>query len=81
MKKKNTKQPREHVLYLGDWVFHLGPIFIETPFGTETKDADLHFYGSRLVEALEPLAEITFNRYTPFSMPCTSILLPVPCNG
>ncbi len=37
----------EHVLYLGDWVFHVGPTFIETPFGTETKDADLHFYGER----------------------------------
>jgi uncharacterized membrane protein len=62
MKKKTASKsaPKsDHVLYLGDWVFHLGPIFIETPFGTETKDADLHFYGSRLVEALEPIAEIT----------------------
>jgi uncharacterized membrane protein len=59
MKKKNTKYSRNHVLYLGDWVFHVGPVFIETPFGMETKDADLHFYGSRLVEAIEPLVETT----------------------
>ena len=58
MKKKN-KPSKNHVLYLGDWVFHVGPIFIETPFGMETKDADLHFYGSRLVEAIEPLVETT----------------------
>lgn len=58
MKRKTAKRT-EHVLYLGDWVFHVGPIFIETPFGTETKDADLHFYGSRLVEALEPSVETT----------------------
>ena len=60
MKNKTKKSSNlDHVLYLGDWVFHLGPIFIETPFGTETKYADLHFYGSRLVEALEPIAELT----------------------
>ena len=23
---------KPRVLYLGDWVFHLGPTFIETPF-------------------------------------------------
>lgn len=56
MKKK---QNGDHVLYLGDWVFHVGPIFIETPFGMETKDADLHFYGSRLVQALETECEVT----------------------
>jgi uncharacterized membrane protein len=56
---KKSPQTLEHVLYLGDWVFHVGPIFIETPFGTETKDADLHFYGSKLVQALEPSVEIT----------------------
>jgi len=49
----------DHVLYVGDWVFHIGPTFIETPFGTETKDADLHFYGERLTEALEVLADVT----------------------
>lgn len=48
-----------HVLYLGDWVFHVGPMFIETPFGSETKDADLHFYGQRLVEALSRNADVT----------------------
>lgn len=57
--KKKTKATKNHVLYLGDWVFHVGPIFIETPFGTETKDADLHFYGSRLVETIEPAFEVT----------------------
>lgn len=46
------------VLYLGDWVFHVGPTFIETPFGVETKDADLHFYGKRLTEALSPRADV-----------------------
>ena len=56
---KKTNVKTDHVLYLGDWVFHVGPTFIETPFGTETKDADLHFYGKRMVEALEPLTEVT----------------------
>lgn len=57
--KKDFRTKEEHVLYLGDWVFHLGPMFIETPFGTETKDADLHFYGERLTEALEHLVDVT----------------------
>ncbi|MBO9728622.1 MAG: hypothetical protein J7623_08300 [Chitinophaga sp.] len=57
--KKEIRTKSEHVLYLGDWVFHLGPTFIETPFGTETKDADLHFYGERLTEALEQVADVT----------------------
>ncbi|MCW5557430.1 MAG: hypothetical protein KIT22_06330 [Verrucomicrobiae bacterium] len=56
MSKRNDK---DHVLYLGDWVFHVGPIFIETPFGVETKDSDLHFYGSKLVDSLESKAELT----------------------
>ncbi len=51
--------PKPHILYLGDWVFHLGPTFIETPFGTETKDCDLHFYGQRLADALKPKANLT----------------------
>jgi uncharacterized membrane protein len=60
LRTKDSASPAgEHVLYLGDWVFHLGPTFIETPFGTETKDADLHFYGERLAEALEPVADVT----------------------
>jgi len=61
MKHVKTKKTRSkaHVLYLGDWVFHVGPTFIETPFGTETKDADLHFYGKRMVEAIEPLVEVS----------------------
>ena len=53
------KQNKEHVLYLGDWVFSLGPVFIESPFGTETKDADLHFYGKRLKQAIESSADVT----------------------
>jgi uncharacterized membrane protein len=57
--KKEIRTKDKHVLYLGDWVFHLGPVFIETPFGTETKDADLHFYGERLAEALEHTADVT----------------------
>lgn len=59
MRTNTSTATNEQVLYLGDWVFHLGPTFIETPFGTETKDADLHFYGERLVEALEPVASVT----------------------
>ncbi len=59
MRTNTSTATSEQVLYLGDWVFHLGPTFIETPFGTETKDADLHFYGERLVEALEPVASVT----------------------
>ncbi|WP_018628634.1 glutamine amidotransferase [Niabella aurantiaca] len=57
--KQVVRTKEEHVLYLGDWVFHVGPTFIETPFGTETKDADLHFYGERLTEALEQQADVT----------------------
>jgi uncharacterized membrane protein len=35
-------------------------MFVETPFNVvETKDCDLHFYGQRLKEALEPKAELT----------------------
>jgi len=56
---KTKEKNQNHVLYLGDWVFHVGPTFIETPFGTETKDADLHFYGKRMVEALEARAQVT----------------------
>lgn len=60
MRAKQVVRTRDaHVLYLGDWVFHVGPTFIETPFGTETKDADLHFYGERLTEALEQQADVT----------------------
>jgi uncharacterized membrane protein len=56
MKQNSTT---EHVLYLGDWVFSLGPVFIETPFGTETKDADLHFYGKRLMQAIQANVDVT----------------------
>ncbi|SEL56213.1 Uncharacterized membrane protein [Chitinophaga rupis] len=57
--KQTTDVKREHILYLGDWVFSVGPLFIETPFGTETKDADLHFYGKRLVKAIDPVVDVT----------------------
>ena len=50
---------RTRVLYLGDWVFHTGPSFCESPFHIETKDCDLHFYGRPLKEALDPLAVVT----------------------
>jgi len=54
MKKK------PHVLYLGDWVFHMGPMFVETPFNVvETKDCDMHFYGKRLARSMESAAELT----------------------
>lgn len=56
MEKQTTKK---HVLYLGDWVFSLGPVFIETPFGTETKDADLYFYGKRLKQAIDTDMDVT----------------------
>jgi len=54
-----AKRSRPHVLYLGDWVFHSGPTFIETPFALEVKDCDLHFYGQRLADALGKDAELT----------------------
>ncbi len=53
------KAARPHILYLGDWVFHTGPTFIESPFYKEIKDADLHFYGQRLADALAPKAQLT----------------------
>src|SRR5918993_1853706 len=55
----STTPTRPHVLYLGDWVFHVGPVFIETPFALETKDCDLHFYGQRLADALGKEADLT----------------------
>jgi len=59
-RKRTRRSRRPHVLYLGDWVFHMGPTFVETPFNTvETKDCDLHFYGQRLADALAPRAELT----------------------
>ena len=57
--KSIIRTKAEHVLYLGDWVFHVGPTFIETPFGTETKDADMHFYGEKMTEALEQEVDVT----------------------
>jgi uncharacterized membrane protein len=55
-----AKRRKPPVLYLADWVFHLGPMFVERPFNVvETKDCDLHFYGQRLKDALEPKADVT----------------------
>jgi uncharacterized membrane protein len=45
------------ILYLGDWVIHLGPTFVESPFGGHMKGTDIHFYGERLVQALESTGE------------------------
>ena len=60
MPTQRKRRRKQHVLYAGDWVFHMGPMFVETPFNVvETKDADLHFYGRRLSQALEPKAELT----------------------
>jgi uncharacterized membrane protein len=51
---------KPHVWYVGDWVFLMGPAFVETPFNTtETKNCELRFYGQRLAQALEPVAELT----------------------
>jgi len=44
--------PTLNILYLGDWVIHLGPTFVESPFGGHMKGTDIHFYGQRLVDAL-----------------------------
>ncbi len=53
-----AKRRELSVLYVGDWVFHTGPEFVESPFYKEVKDCELHFYGKRLTEALEPSAEL-----------------------
>jgi len=51
-----TKQ-RKRILYLGDWVIHLGPTYVESPFGAHMKGTDIFFYGQRLVDALESSGE------------------------
>jgi uncharacterized membrane protein len=58
-KRKIDKNTKEHVLYLGDWFFHIGSVFMQTPFGMESKSHDMHFSGKRLVQALESEAELT----------------------
>ncbi len=51
---------KPHVWYMGDWVFLMGPTFCETPFNTsETKNCELRFYGQRLSEAFQHVAEVT----------------------
>ena len=57
MKEANSKR---HIYYIGDWVFHKGPLFTESPFHHEYKDCDLHFYGRRLAQALSCAAELTW---------------------
>jgi len=53
MATKRTKK----ILYLGDWVIHLGPTYVESPFGAHMKGTDIFFYGQRLVDALESTGE------------------------
>lgn len=49
---------RKKVLYLGDHAILLGPAFVESPFLVEVKGADYHFYGQRLVDAIESTGEL-----------------------
>ncbi len=48
---------KKKILYLGDWVIHLGPTYVESPFGGHMKGTDVFFYGERLVKALESSGE------------------------
>lgn len=59
---KKTKD-KDHVLYLGDWFFNIGSVFIQTPFGVESKSHDMVFTGKRLTQALESEAELTCLAY------------------
>ncbi|MFO1498904.1 MAG: glutamine amidotransferase [Verrucomicrobiota bacterium] len=52
------KPPKARVLYLGDWFFNFGSVFIQTPFGMEARSYAMHFSGTKLVQALEPHAEV-----------------------
>jgi uncharacterized membrane protein len=53
MAKKTTKRTKPlRVLYIGDWAFHTGPRYIESPFEDVAKNVGLEFYGKRLAEAL-----------------------------
>jgi len=53
-----ARRRKPSVMYVGDWVFHSGPEFIESPFHKEVKDCELHFYGQRLADALKPAAAL-----------------------
>ncbi|MDA0991791.1 MAG: glutamine amidotransferase [Verrucomicrobia bacterium] len=44
---------RLRVLYIGDWAFHTGPRYIESPFEDVVKQVGMAFYGQRLKQALE----------------------------
>lgn len=57
--KTSPARPGHHLLYLGDWAFHAGPVFVDTPFGNEPRTSEMHFYGSEVVAAIESLAEVT----------------------
>lgn len=47
-----TKRSRPlRVLYIGDWAFHTGPRFIESPFEDVVKQVGMAFYGERLKKA------------------------------
>jgi len=52
-----AKKMMKKILYLGDWVIHLGPTYVESPFGGHMKGTDIFFYGERLVKALESSGE------------------------
>lgn len=53
-KRKTMSRARKlRVLYIGDWAFHTGPRFIESPFEDVVKQVGLVFYGERLKVALE----------------------------
>jgi hypothetical protein len=54
-----TTTDRPHAWYLGDWVFLIGPTFVETPFNAvETKDCELRFYGQRFENAFEAVTDL-----------------------
>ena len=66
MATRRRPKKKPHVLYLGDWVFHMGPMFVETPFNVvQTKDADLHFYGRRPRRLLAGGAQVGFEKVAP----------------
>ncbi len=53
MVKRGGRSGKLNVLYIGDWVFHSGPRYIESPFEDVVKSVGMEFYGKRLKEALE----------------------------
>lgn len=53
MKKAVKKNKPLRVLYIGDWAFHSGPRFIESPFEDVVKNVGMQFYGKRLSDSFE----------------------------